>query len=101
MTSTDCSRRRMTKAIMPNLSPCRLVHRHPVPVEEVVGQLRQMDVVLDAPSERLLMQRNVTEILLVDLERFVDLGRALRRIELAGDLRHQLVEARIGVFAEV
>src|SRR5690348_3506660 len=102
MTSTDCNTRRMTKAIMSGLSSrARLIHRDPVPVEEVIGELRQVHVVLDAPGERLLVQRDMAKILLVNLERLIDFRLALRRIKLAGDLGDQLVEARVGVFAQV
>jgi hypothetical protein len=39
-----------------------LLHAHPFEVHEVVSQLHQIDLFAHAPSQRLLMQRNMADI---------------------------------------
>src|SRR5512141_3245396 len=95
ITLTDCSTRRRTKAITdaaqvlapgcprPQGAPTTLFELDPVPHENVVRQLHELDVVLDAPGKRLLMQRNVTDLVLVDLEGLGDFRLPLLGIDFA------------------
>src|SRR5262245_6944081 len=44
------------------------LQRHPLEVHVIGRKLRERDVLVVGPSERLLMQRDVAEVVLVDLE---------------------------------
>src|SRR6185503_7666431 len=66
------------------LGPASFDHG-PLLLVDVVGQLDQVDVLLDSPGERLLVQRQGAEFLAVDLEQFGDHRIALGLVELAGD----------------
>src|SRR5208282_5619793 len=74
---------------------------HPVPVEHVVRKLNQAHVILHAPGQGLLVERDVAELLLMDLERLADFGLALLGVDLALDLSDQLVDLGVGVAAVV
>src|SRR5208283_2200156 len=76
-------------------------HHDPLQEVEVVGQLHQVDVLLHRPRQGLLMQRYMADVVRVNLVELVDHRLALLLIELARDLRPQLVDALVRIAAEV
>src|SRR3546814_14945942 len=100
----DCSSRRTTKAIIglrlcpPDLAGtalgCKkgpgeaartpyiasdLLHRHVLQMKHVVGPLGHGDIVAHPPGQRLLVQRDVADLLGVDAVGLVEIGRASGR----------------------
>src|SRR5690349_16253876 len=106
MTKIDWTRRRMMNAIMlgtggdagtgkPSL------YLDEAQREEIVRELNQPDVVPRGPDDGLLMKRNVTELLLVDLHRLADQRQPLLPVGLHLDHVRQLVDLLVGVAPDV
>src|SRR5688572_6658158 len=68
---------------------------------EVVRELYQRHVLLHRPGQRLLVQRDVSDVVLVNLEGLGDHGLALCLVGLALNLARQIVDLRVAVAAEV
>src|SRR5262245_50821024 len=69
--------------------------------QPVVGRLRQLDALLPRPDDRLLVQRDVSDVGLLERHRLADQRAALGLVALALDLADQLVDLRVRVAAGV
>src|SRR5215467_8575880 len=105
MTSTASSARRITKASMGYYPPGE-GGRHsifPEPVEQdlIVGPLNNVDLLGDAPDQRLLVQRDVSRILVNHSIGLRDHVVALGLVAFHENLVAQLLDLGIAVIAEI
>ena len=79
----------------------RLLFARPVQQNRIIGALGELDLLGHAPGQRLLVERDVAEILRGFLERFLDQLVALALVVLDKDLVGQLIMLLIAVIAEI
>ena len=76
-------------------SPVRLLDVDVHQREDVVGPLHDVDVLAHCPHDRLLVQRNVANLVEVDLLRCLEHGVALRRVGVLLALVGRLSDGRV------
>ena len=69
----------------------------PLEVHEVVGQLHELDLLVHAPGQCLLVQWDVAHIGGMQVKRFLDVGVALVLVRLGLDLEGQLVHLGVAI----
>ena len=81
--------------------PASRLDAHPLERHVVVGHLRERHLLADTPGQRLLVQRQVADVVSVELEGFLDQFAALGLVGLGLDLLGEFVELRIAVGTQV
>src|SRR5262245_55179781 len=79
----------------------RLLHLSPVEQDLVVGPLHDLDLLRHAPGQRLLMQRQHPDFLVIDAEGLGDHLVALGRIGLDQDLLGEVLDLLVAIAAVV
>src|SRR6476620_8347463 len=79
----------------------RLLLARPIQQNRIIGPLGELHLLGHAPGQRLLVERDVPEILRGFLERFLDQLVALTLVVLDKDLVGQLIMLLIAVIAEI
>src|SRR5262245_35256631 len=112
MTMAASNSRRIAKASIGSLSrgsgaetsrpaPRRLLHLCPVEQDLVVGPLHDLDLLGHAPGQRLLMQRQHPDFLVIDAEGLGDHLVALGRIGLDQDPLGEVLDLLVAIAAVV
>src|SRR3954447_18956870 len=96
ITRADWTRRRRM-----NTSMRRSLHRNEAQRKEVVRQLDQFDIVAHRPHDRLLVQRNMPELFLMDAQGLVDHVGPLGGVEFSPDRFDQLIDTGVRVAADI